>query len=214
VTLIEDEEKALLCAANNADFYQSIFRALGLRDRRDSDMWSSEALAPPYYSNLTTLNPYAEAKQVVEASRLSAILGRHFSIKDGFCRLALAEHGFVTLFSAEWVWADCNDLKIRDEPQWQEINDPVALRHWEQSWKKGGSPTDEQIFAPTLLDDESISIFGRKSEGGFDAGCIANRSINVIGITNIFHLEGSAPAYGEAVSVVASTVSEGLPLVG
>ncbi|WP_245449977.1 hypothetical protein [Rhizobium leguminosarum] len=48
-----DEEKVRLCAANNADLYQAIFRAHGLPDQRTSAFWTSDAVAPPYYSNMT-----------------------------------------------------------------------------------------------------------------------------------------------------------------
>lgn len=212
--LTTDEEMALLCAANNADFYQAIFRALKLPDRRDSDLWSSEALAPPYYSNLTTLAPDADARQLTEILRLRAMLGRPFSLKDGFCRLDLGDYGFEVLFSAEWIWAERTHLMITSQPRWEQICDADALSQWEQSWRMGGSATNLHVFAPALLDDEDIAIFGRSTEDGFDGGCIANRSAQVVGISNIFHLKGTSPAYGEAVSVAASAFGANLPLVG
>lgn len=209
-----DEEKVLLCAANNADFYQAVFRALKLPDRRHGGLWSSNSVAPPYYSNLTTLDPRARAKQLAEILRLRATLGRQFSLKDGFSRLDLAEHGFHVLFSAEWIWAEPSHIAITSSPRWHQVRDAEALYRWEQSWKKGGSPTDLQVFSPALLDDENVAIYGRHTEDGFDAGCIANRSARVVGISNIFHLEGTPPVFGEAVSVTASAFSAGLPLVG
>ncbi|PDT15300.1 hypothetical protein CO670_18125 [Rhizobium sp. J15] len=45
-----DEQKVRLCAANNADLYQAIFRAHGLPDQRTGAFWTSDAVAPPYYS--------------------------------------------------------------------------------------------------------------------------------------------------------------------
>lgn len=211
---IADEEMASLCAANNADFYEAIFRALKLPSRRDGDLWSSEALAPPYYSNLTTLDPYAQAKQLKAVLRLRAALGRPFSLKDGFCRLDLSDHGFKVLFSAEWIWAEKSDLTITPHPRWYQIRDSEELARWQEAWKSGGSPTKMHVFTPELLDDEDIAIYGRRADDGFDAGCIVNRSARVVGISNIFHLEGTGPAFGDAVSVAASAFSAGLPFVG
>ncbi|YCI06797.1 hypothetical protein M1D34_27655 (plasmid) [Ensifer sp. D2-11] len=212
--VVGDVKKKLLCAANNADLYKSIFRAWNLPDQCDGDLWSSESVAPPYYSNLTTLNPAAAAKQLTEILRLQATLGRQFSLKDGFGRLDLANYGFHVLFSAEWIWAERSDLTITLQPGWHQIRDAEALVRWERSWKNGGSPTDVQVFPPELLSDEDVAIFGRRADDGYDAGCIANRSAQVVGISNIFNLEGTAPAIREAVSVTALAFAAKLPLVG
>ncbi|WP_246647830.1 hypothetical protein [Rhizobium laguerreae] len=102
-TIRSDAEKARICAANNADLYQAMFRAHGLPDQRTSAFWSSDAIAPPYYSNMTTLDPDATEEQLIEIGRLTDRLGRRPGFKDGFSRLDLVNKGFQLLFSASWI---------------------------------------------------------------------------------------------------------------
>src|SRR5437660_11860432 len=99
-------DKVRICAANNADLYEAVFRALGLRGSRDRFMWWSESPAPPYYSNLTTLDPDAIEPQLKTVKQLGSVLEGPFAVEDGFCRLHLNDLGFKLLFSASWIWAD------------------------------------------------------------------------------------------------------------
>jgi len=55
---------------------------------------------------------------------------------------------------------------------------------------------------------------GRATENGFDAGCIANRSRGVVGLSNVFSTNEPASAVYEAAAIAASTFAAGLPLVG
>ncbi|WP_246647412.1 hypothetical protein [Rhizobium laguerreae] len=100
-TVRSDAEKARICAANNADLYQAMFRAHGLPHQRTSAFWSSDAIAPP--TNMTTLDPDATEEQLIEIGRLTDRLGRRPGFKDGFSRLDLVNKGFQLLFSASWI---------------------------------------------------------------------------------------------------------------
>lgn len=209
-----DTEKVRICAANNADLYQAIFRAHGLPDRRTSAFWSSEAIAPPYYSNMTTLDPEPTEEQLDEIDRLTEKLGRRPGLKDGFSRLHLASRGYRILFLASWIWAQ-PQATSKDAPQnWMRIHDIAALDDWEHRWKESGSPTDANVFKPAILSDTEIHIYGRLAGNGFDAGCIVNRSPDAVGISNIFSLNGTPPAFTDAVSLAALAFSSDLPLVG
>lgn len=207
-------KKARICAANNADLYQAVFRALGLADRRTSAFWSSDAIAPPYYSNMTTLDPDAAEEQLAEIDRLTERLGRRPGLKDGFSSLDLADKGFRLLFSASWIWAEPHGISAGAPQGWARILDAEALDRWQQCWKEAGSPTDANVFVPALLSDPNIRIYGRLAGNRFDAGCIANRSTEAVGISNIFSLPGAPQAFGDAVSLAAIAFSPDAPLVG
>ncbi|MGG7579206.1 hypothetical protein [Rhizobium sp. Nf11,1] len=213
-TARSDAEKARICAANNADLYQAVFRAHGLPDQRTSAFWSSDAIAPPYYSNMTTLDRNATEEQLVEIGRLTDRLGGRPGLKDGFSRLDLVNKGFRLLFSASWIWAEPHRISAPAPQDWVRIRDGAALQRWEHSWKQSGSPTDAKVFTLALLFDPDIHIYGRCAGGGFDAGCIVNRSPEAVGISNIFSLAGTPQVFRDAVSLATVAFSPELPLVG
>ncbi|MGO7337581.1 hypothetical protein [Rhizobium leguminosarum] len=213
-TVRSDAEKARICAANNADLYQSMFRAHGLPDQRTSAFWSSDAIAPPYYSNMTTLDPDATEEQLIEIGRLTDRLGRRPGFKDGFSRLDLVNKGFQLLFSASWIWAEPRRISARAPQDWARIRDAAALDRWEHSWKESGSQTDVNVFTPALLSDPNIHFYGRWAGDGFDAGCIVNRSTEAVGISNIFNLTGTLQVFGDAMSLATIAFSPEVPLVG
>jgi hypothetical protein len=210
-------DNARYCAANNADLHQSIFRAHGLKDHRNQLFWWSEESAPPYYANLTTLDPEAVEMQFAGIERLRLALGRSFSIKDGFRRLDLVPLGFRPLFDACWIWLDplhpAADGRAELPAQWTRITDDGELEEWESAWR-AASPTDKRVFPSTILDDADVAIFGRTTGDRFDAGCIANRSAAVVGLSNIFATSGmTRELYEQAVAAAFSFVAD-RPLVG
>lgn len=209
-----DVQRARICAANNADLYQAVFRAHALPDRRTGAFWSSDGIAPPYYSSMTTLDPDATEEQLAEIDRLTESLGRRPGLKDGFSRLDLADKGFQLLFSASWIWAEPAAMPTPASAAWIRISDAAALHRWEQSWKASGSPTDANVFPPALLSDPDLHVYGRVAGDDFDAGCIVNRSPDAVGISNVFSQMGTLSAFQDAVSLATTAFSPGLPLVG
>lgn len=207
-----DEEKMRLCAANNADLYQTIFRAHGLPDQRTSAFWSSDAIAPPYYSNMTTLDRDATQEQLIEIDRLTDRLGRRPGIKDGFSKLDFNNNGFRLLFSASWIWAEPHKSSSSAPQGWVRVREAAALDRWERSWKESGSPTDANVFTPALLSDPDMHIYGRLAGDRFDAGCIANRSPQVVGVSNIFRLAGTPQASRDAISLATIAFQPICPL--
>ena len=63
---------------------------------------------------------------------------------------------------------------------------PTISASWEAAWNDGGSPADTRVFLPALLDDDTVRIFAAERDGRIAAGCIANRSDDVVGISNFF----------------------------
>lgn len=210
-------DKVRICAANNADLYEAVFRAHGLREHRNLFLWWSETPAPPYYSNMTTLDPDAIELQLEAVKHLSSVLDGPFAVKDGFCRLDLADIGFKVLFDASWIWADPDSAIGRTgggwAAGWRRICDPDALHAWEDAWASD-NPTDRRVFPPAILDNPNVAFLGRATTAGFDAGCIVNRSSEAMGLSNVFAKDDDAePVYQDAANA-ALTYANGLPLVG
>lgn len=215
----DDAAKAAACAANNADLYRAVFRAHGLHDHRNAAMWWSEETAPPYYSNLTTLDPDARETQTEMVERLQSVRGGPFSVKDAFRRLDLEPLGFRLLFEATWIYAtsECMGRSARNAimpAAWRRIADPAALEVWEAAWAAGGSPDDGRVFPAAILHDPNVAILGRAAGEGFDAGCIVNLSSHVAGLSNVFSTSGQSPGVFEESASAAAVFAAGLPLVG
>lgn len=203
------------CVTNNVDLYNAVYGAHGLSHSQCASTWSSDKPAPVFYSNVLTLCKDDTESQIAEVERLKKTLQRSFAVKDGFNQLDLSKHGFTVLFPASWIYAEHNDINVPKEQKstWVRVSDPAGLERWEEAWKKGGNSTDQRIFAPEILNDKNVAFFGRIASDGFDAGCIANKSLEVVGISNIFQLDDAASASQEAVGVAASAFGD-MPLVG
>ncbi|MDX8521410.1 hypothetical protein [Mesorhizobium dulcispinae] len=205
-------ERARLCAGNNADLCQAIFKAHGLSDRRSGSVWSSDGQAPPYYPNAATLDADAVAAQLAEIARLTSVLATDFSVKDGFCRLDLQPLGFSQLFEASWIWMSLSHPTTTPSG-WERVEDAAILEMWELAWADGASPSGGRVFPAAVLADPCIAVLGRRAADGFTAGCIANRSGQVIGLSNVFATNGE-PTYRDAARAAANAFAGGRALVG
>lgn len=73
---------------------------------------------------------------------------------------------------------------------WTTIGEPEALRDWEAAWN--GIPADHaspplpDVFLPTLLADPDIQFVAAYRDQQVVAGAIANRSGDVVGVSNMF----------------------------
>ncbi|WP_292145937.1 hypothetical protein [Mesorhizobium sp.] len=205
-------KRVRLCAGNNVDLCQAIFKAHGLSDRRSDSYWSSDGQAPPYYPNAATLDPDAGAVQLAEIARLTSVLATSFSVKDGFCRLDLQPLGFSQLFEASWTWMDLSH-PVTTPSGWERVEDAASLEMWEFAWADHASPSNCRVFPAAVLADPAIAVLGRRTTNGFTAGCIANRSERVTGVSNVFATDGS-PIYRNAVRAAANAFAGSRALVG
>ncbi|MGX8013900.1 hypothetical protein ACVDG8_035515 [Mesorhizobium sp. ORM8.1] len=204
-------EKVHLCAGNNADLCQAIFKAHGLSDRRNDSFWSSEEKAPSYYPNAVSLDAVSTAAQLMEVARLTSVLAS-FAVKDGFFCLDLQPLGFSQLFEASWIWMDPAHLTTTPFG-WERVEDAASLEMWEFAWADGSSLSSGRVFPPTILADREIAVLGRRTANGFTAGCIANKSELVVGVSNVFAADGRS-TYRDAARAAANAFGRGLALVG
>lgn len=208
----EASEKVRLCAGNNADLCRGIFKAHGLSDRRNGSFWSSDEQAPPYYPNAVSLDAVSMATQLAEVVRLTSVLETGFAVKDGFFCLDLEPLGFARLFEASWIWMD--PASPTNMPfGWERVEDAASLEMWECAWAGGSPRSNDRVFPSAILADRDIALLGRRTTNGFTAGCIANKSKLVVGISNVFAATGGS-TYRDAAQAAAYAFGGGHALVG
>lgn len=200
------DQRAIIAAQNNADWYSMMFDIHGLRYRRSQIAFLGTDSPPSYHSWMTTLDPqaHAELMQLVEQNDYRPTFG----IKDAFDCLALHDKNFTERFSATWIYAEA--VQESDTSRWTRIATVDDLLLWEAAWKRGGSPTDRQQFPAAILDRSDVVMWGRTGTDGFDAGVIANSSKDCIGLSNCF----GQNAYPAAATLCSQVASGGRPIVG
>ncbi len=205
------DERAIIAAGNNADLYEAMFSSQGLGYERLPFAFVGDDQPPPYYSNLTVLSPDRTDEIVEQIKTLAERFDGAVGVKDSFCRLDLVTNGFRTLFEASWIWREAGARPVSHG--WHRIEDETDLALWEAAWKLSGSPTDRRMFNAKMLRRTDISFLGRKGPGGYEAGCIANRSEDCMGLSNVFAASPATDLFEQAADAVAS-IDPRLPIVG
>jgi len=204
--------RTLAAAGNNADLYECVFAAHGLKYRRETYALVAIDPPPPYYASLTTTSATALDAQW-DAIRHLRKAGWTFVFKDSFCRFDMDAFGMEILFEARWIWAPPKLFTPEADAGWRRIATADDLEDWEASWKRSGSPTDRKMFPASMLSRADIAFFGRRDGTGIRAGCIANLSDTCVGLSNLFS-EGDREAdFRAAVECVAALAPE-KPIVG
>jgi hypothetical protein len=176
-----------------------------LRTERDETAFICIDSPPRYYPKVVTLDPAA-------TSKLNARIDGMSGIKDSFSCLDAGSLGLKVAFDASWIWGEPNHYAM--PANWGRIETAQDLTKWHQAWEDDGSPTDSAIFTPECLENPNLAFFARLSGTTVEAGCIANLSQNVVGMSNVFSKTSKGPSlYSEAKSAV-STFGHGCPVVG
>ncbi len=177
-------------ALNNAEWCDLVARSHGAKTRLDGRLWTSKDRAPPAYPNAVTLARGVAVPELL--SRVDATIGR--SVKDSFAELDLKPYGFRTLFEANWI------VRLGPPPPppstgpvWARLVELHELVEWEDAWRGDDGPTE--LFRAELLDNPSVAVLGAYQRGAVVAGAIVNRSMAVVGISNVFvrAIEGPDP---------------------
>lgn len=174
-------------------------------------IWICRERVPPYYSNAVILAPSPVAQQQAAIARLADEIVGVFSVKDSFATLDLAPLGFRQLFEASWIGRP--PLPLTASP-WSRITAPADLQEWQAAWQANGSPTDRPVFLDPILGDPDIGFFATRQAGRIVAGCIANRSETVVGLSNVFSASGDSRDDYAAAAEAASGFAPGLPIAG
>ncbi len=180
-------------ARNNARWCDAVCRAQGIGTAFTDDVWIALRRSPPFYPDAVTLTPAATADEVLRDIDTSA----GCSVKDSFATLDLAPYGFRVLFDAEWIRLDAPPAPPGD-PAWRAVRDPADFDRWETG----------TVFRPALLHEPGVTFFL-----GTDGGVIANRTGDVVGLSNLFTHGDPDRAWAAAVHAIAAH-HPGRPIVG
>lgn len=206
------DDRAVAGAKNNADLYAAVFSVHGLGYRRNAYAFVAEDAPPPFYSHLTVQSADDTSAVMLEVTNTARRFDGALGLKDSFCQLdGLAEAGFSQLFEASWIWRE--PVRSDMPAGWKTIENAQDLLLWETAWKAGGSPTDRRMFPAEFLSRIDVVFLGRIAKGRLVAGCIANRSDDCVGLSNVFAEEPSATTFAEAADAV-DAISGGVPIVG
>ncbi|WP_188132771.1 hypothetical protein [Streptomyces boluensis] len=185
-------------------------RSHGLAGEFGVQAWTAPARTPLYYPDAVTLVPGADPAAL--AARIdTAVPGA--SVKDSFADLDLTEAGFQALFEAEWIHRPASAPTITPDLDWNVAGDPDTLLAWALAWDNGDGNAD--LFRPELLDDPATFVLaGRSADGRVVAGAVASRSDQVVGISNVFALDGGPDAAWPVVLDAVHWLFPTLPVVG
>ncbi|MEU9103254.1 hypothetical protein AB0D54_02600 [Streptomyces xanthophaeus] len=204
-------KQSLLRAAayNNAEWCAAMSRTHGVAGRFGPQAWAAPSRTPLYYPDAVTLVPGADPAAL--AARIDTAPGA--SVKDSFADLDLTGAGFQVLFEAQWIHRPACAPATASDLAWEVAGDPDALRAWALAWADGDG--NAGLFRPALLDDpDTFVLAGRSSHGRVMAGAVARRSGHVVGITNVFALDGGPDAAWPAVLDAVNRLFPALPVVG
>ena len=206
------KQEALICAANNVDWYKAIVGSHGYDGRIESGIWLFHGRPPPYHSNAVTLSPEGLDAQYRTLDDLGRALGAPLTLKDSFSVLDMTTRGFRPLFDAEWIWHD--PTGDGPSPEWRRATSPAELEAWERGLRDNGSPADERAFPTALLKNDSLAFLAQWRGERILAGCAANRSPEAVGFSNFFSVEEPDDRLAASAIAAVATFAPGLPIVG
>ncbi len=192
-------------AHNNADLCSAIMAAHRVRTQRDSAAFLCLDPPPPFYPEMITLDPNAHHTCDTHART------KH-TVKDSFASLDADALGLHVAIEATWIW--CASKPAEMPTNWVHITSASDLSVWHQAWRGGDVPADQVIFTNACLDDPNLAFIARVSGSTIEAGCVANISSDVIGLSNVFSADTNDAAVYEQALAAVSTFSKGRPVVG
>ena len=210
-------------AYNNAVWCDTVCRAHGIPGEFYAQVWLNRSAVPAYYPNVVTLSGESGVEEQMQAieSLIDDGLLTSFAVKDSFNTLDLGQSGFHALFEATWLWRDSSLPQPTDLPEdvrWAIVEQPQELAQWELAWAalpdNQPSASQAQIFLPPLLADQDVVFVAAYRDEQIVGGAVANRTGNVVGLSNQFAPEGEALGYWAGCIAVIMEVYPDHAIVG
>ncbi|MBG0857685.1 hypothetical protein I2W78_39025 [Streptomyces spinoverrucosus] len=197
-------------ARNNAEWCAAMSRSHGLAGEFGAQAWAAASRTPQFYPDAVTLVPGADRTAL--AARIDTT-APGATVKDSFADLNLTEVGFRVLFEAQWIYRPPSKPTPASDLVWDVAGDPDKLRAWALAWDDGDGNAD--LFRPELLDDPATFVLaGQSADGRTVAGAVANQSDDVVGISNVFALDGGPDAVWPVVLGAVNRLFPTMPVVG
>ena len=211
-------EQIILAARNNALWCDTICRSHGLVAEFYEPIWLVRGDAPRFYPNAVTLTTDdVQAQLGYLPGLIDAGPAVGLAVKDSFATLDLAPLGFHVLFEAQWLWRPAGLALLGPglfSLHWARVRDEAGLADWELAWA-GDDPGDQpRLFLPALLSDTTVAFLAAYVDERIVGGAIANRTGDVVGISNVFAPDGHGERIWAGCVAAANHIFPGLPLVG
>jgi hypothetical protein len=217
-------ERAEQAARNNAGWCDTVCRAHGKPGEFLDGIWINRRETPPFYPNAVTLSAARGSAAQLERIRDLVQMGLpgHWAVKDSFSALDLGPLGFETLFEAAWLYRSASLPRPEGgdiaEVHWARVSRASELAQWETAWR--GAPVTEghteqaSVFLPSLLTDRSVVLIAAYKDQRIVAGAIANRTGDVIGLSNLFVPERDPEPFRAGCVAAVIEAFPALPIVG
>ncbi|MHB9848056.1 hypothetical protein ACSYGO_02300 [Streptomyces krungchingensis] len=197
-------------ARNNAEWCAVVSRSHGLTSEFGQCAWTAPARTPLYHPDAVTLLP--DADQAALTGRIDTD-APGASVKDSFACLDLTGAGFHVLFEAQWIHRPAGAPVVASDLVWDAVDAPDTLRAWASAWDRDEGDAD--LFRPELLADPATFVLaGRSADGHVLAGAVASRSAQVVGVSNVFALDGGPDRAWPGVLDAVHHLFPTLPVVG
>jgi hypothetical protein len=209
-------------ARNNAEWCEAVSSACGTPGEFDDGIWFNRHPVPRYYPNAITLHETAHRTgHAIDRIRDLAHAGLPgaWAVKDSFELLDLASSGFAPLFDAQWIVrnpdAPLGNYSLQNW-RWTTIDSVAGLGDWEAAWSaaSGELPGQPRVFVPALLENHSVAVIAAFEGDRIVAGAIANRSKDVVGLSNPFAPQSWAFASAARILLILAELFPGMPVVG
>jgi len=148
----------------------------------------------------------ARRRRVPPERLISQLPSGRCSIKDSFADLDLTPYGFQPLFEATWI---SRVAPVRAGPGngWAIVSEPEEVDSWLQACGLG------DVLTVAFARDPSVRVAQFKPAGRVLAGGVLNGTGSVVGLSNVFSLDGSLNPW-EELTALCSEVFPGRPIVG
>jgi hypothetical protein len=169
---------------DNIAWCSAVCAAHASEARNTEATWVNLAPSPPYYPNIITRQPSAQAEvaRLVDEVRRNGSQGS-WGIKDSFHDLDLTALGFSPAIEAQWFAGENAMRPGNSEHGWEVVRRPEDLLLWERAW---GGDDEHRIFKDGLLDDRRIRFWKLRQREEIFAGCITFSSGKAAGLSNWF----------------------------
>ena len=173
-------------ALNNAEWCAAVWRTHDLQVEQVDGAWFTRSATPSLYPNVVTIAPEPELALLIDLATSASNHGAQFAVKDSFDVLPLQDFGFAKLFDAQWLWIAPSAPSDDSDPACRRITDATGFATWIDAWQlRGGGASG--ILLPELLNDQRVEVWGKfDCDEQLIGGLIAYRSLETVGITNVF----------------------------
>ncbi|MFD5813215.1 hypothetical protein [Streptomyces sp. NPDC127038] len=197
-------------ARNNAEWCAAMSRSHGVEGDPGEQAWTAPARTPLYYPDAVTLVPGADPAALL--ARIDTTTPGA-TVKDSFADLDLTDAGFRVLFDAQWIHRPAEEPAGPPDLGWSVADGPDTLRAWALAWDDGNG--DAGLFRPELLDDPATFVLaGRSADGGVAAGAVASPGGDVVGVSNVFAVDGGPDTAWPGVLSAVRSLFPAVPVVG